>query len=168
MLVAPRQQEGELVAAEPERLAALAEAGRHLREDAVADRVAVPVVDLLEVVDVEQAERERDASLLRLVEVVLEALVEVAVVAEPGQRVGERQAHRLQRAVHRALVERDGDERADERRGEERRPLPEDGQHEADRGHDREGHDRPVDRAEQRHERLARPARDDRRPRAGC
>ena len=90
--------------------------------------------------------------------------MEVAVVAEPGEGVGERQAHRLQRAVHRALVERDGDERADEGRGEERRALPEDGQHEADRGHDREGNDRPVDRAlEQRHERLARPARDDAR-----
>ena len=101
---------------------------------------------------------------LCLVQVVLEALVEVAVVAEPGEGVGERQAHRLQRAVHRALVERDGDERADEGRGEERRALPEDGQHEADRGHDREGNDRPVDRAlEQRHERLARPARDDAR-----
>ena len=49
------EQEGELVAAEPEGLAALAEAGCHLREDAVADRVAVPVVDLLEVVDVEEA-----------------------------------------------------------------------------------------------------------------
>ena len=158
------QEECELVAAEPEGLAALAEAGGDLREDAVADRVAVAVVDLLEVVDVEKAEREREALLLRLVQVVLEALVEVAVVPEPRQRVGERQAHRLQRAVHRALVERDGDERADEGRGEERRALPEDGQHEADRGHDREGNDRPVDRAlEQRHERLARPARDDAR-----
>ena len=90
--------------------------------------------------------------------------MKVAVVAEPGEGVGERQAHRLQRAVHRALIERDGDERADEGRGEERGPLPEDGQHEADRGHDRERNDRPVDRAlEQRHERLARPARDDAR-----
>ena len=147
VLVAPRKQEGEFVAAEPEGLAALAEACRHLREDAIADRVAVPVVDLLEVVDVEQDEREREPLVLCLVQVVLEALVEVAVVAEPGERVGERQAHRLQRAVHRALVERDGDERADEGRGEERRALPEDGQHEADRGHDREGNDRPVDRA---------------------
>ena len=158
------KQEGEFVAAEPEGLAALAEACRHLREDAIADRVAVPVVDLLEVVDVEQDEREREPLVLCLVQVVLEALVEVAVVAEPGEGVGERQAHRLQRAVHRALVERDGDERADEGRGEERRALPEDGQHEADRGHDREGNDRPVDRAlEQGHERLARPARDDAR-----
>ena len=88
--------------------------------------------------------------------------VEVAVVAEPGERIRLGQAHRLQRAVHRALVQRNGDERADEGRGEEGRSLPEDGQHEADRGHDREGHDRPVDRvAEKRHERLPRPAGDD-------
>ena len=99
----------------------MAQARRHLRQDLVAGRVPVPVVDLLEVVDVEQDEREREAFVLGLVQVVLEPLVEVAVVAEPGERVGERQAHRLQRAVHRALVERDGDERADEGRGEERR-----------------------------------------------
>ena len=56
--------------------------------------MSVAVVDLLEVVDVEQAESERDAGLLRVVEVALEPLVEVAMVAEPGQRVGERETER--------------------------------------------------------------------------
>ena len=41
----PGQQHRELVAAEPERLAALAEARRELREHAIAGRVAEAVVD---------------------------------------------------------------------------------------------------------------------------
>src|SRR5262249_42403263 len=45
------EQQCELVAAEAERLAALAQPPGHLREDAVARRVAEAVVDLLEVVD---------------------------------------------------------------------------------------------------------------------
>ena len=163
VLVAARQEERELVAAEPERLAALAEARGDLREHAVADRVAEAIVDLLEVVDVEQAEGQRDAALLCLVEVALQPLVEVPVVPEPGQRVGEREAHGLEGAVHRALVEGDRDERAHERDGEERRALPEHREHEADRRHDRERHRSPVDGlAKQRQERLTRPPRDDR------
>ena len=61
VLVPAREEERELVAAEPERLAVLTQPGGDLREDLVADRVPVAVVDLLEVVDVEQAEREREA-----------------------------------------------------------------------------------------------------------
>ena len=53
------EEDGELVAAEPEALAALAQPRRDLAEHAVADRVPVAVVDLLEVVDVDEAERER-------------------------------------------------------------------------------------------------------------
>ena len=51
----------ELVAADTERFAALAQAGRHLRQDAITDRMAAPVVDLLEIVDVEEAQRHREA-----------------------------------------------------------------------------------------------------------
>jgi hypothetical protein len=98
--------------------------------------MSVAVVDPLEIVDIEEAERERKALIPRPVEIVLEPPLEVAVVAEPGERIGERQAHRPERAMHRALVERDGDERTDESGGEQRRALPEDGQHQADRGHD--------------------------------
>ncbi len=164
MLVSAREQERELVAAQAEGLTPLAQAGRHLGQDLVPGRMTVAIVDLLEVVDVEQAERERKALVLRLVQVVLEPLVEVTVVSQARERVGERQAHRFQRAVHRALVEGDGDQRADEGGGQERRPLPENGQHQADRGHDREGHRRPVDGVlEQGQEGLARPAGDDAR-----
>ena len=56
------QEKRELVSSEPEGLAALAEARGDLREHAIADRMAEAVVDLLEVVDVEEAEGERDAA----------------------------------------------------------------------------------------------------------
>ena len=61
-LVDAGEEERELVAAEPERLAALAEPGRDLREHAVAGRVAVLVVDALEVVEVEQAHGDEPAA----------------------------------------------------------------------------------------------------------
>ena len=115
MLVAAREEKRELVAAETERLAALPQARRELREHAVPDRMPEAVVDLLEVVDVEEEQRQAEALALRLVEVALQALVEVTVVAEARERVGQREPHRAKRAVHRALVERDRDERADER-----------------------------------------------------
>ena len=56
-LVQARKQQRELVTAEPERLAALAQPPGDLRQDAVAGRMAEAVVDPLEVVDVDQAER---------------------------------------------------------------------------------------------------------------
>ena len=55
----PGQEERELVSAEPERLAVLAEARRRPDERLVSDGMAVEIVDLLEVVHVEQAEGER-------------------------------------------------------------------------------------------------------------
>ena len=80
-----RQQHGELVAAEPERLAALAQPGRDLREHTVTGRMAVLVVDALEVVDVEKAQRHDPATVGGGCELALQPLVEVPVVAEPGQ-----------------------------------------------------------------------------------
>ena len=120
LLVGAREQHGELVAAEPERLAALAQPRRDEREHAVAGRMAEAVVDPLEVVDVEEAERDERVGLVGERELALQPLVEVAVVAEAGQRVGQREAHRAERAMRRALVERDRDERACERGEEER------------------------------------------------
>ena len=76
-------------------LAAGAQAGRHLGEHLVADRVAERVVHVLEVVDVHEADAQRAAG--SGVEVALQALVEVAMVAEPGERVGQRQPHRAER-----------------------------------------------------------------------
>ena len=58
------EQQRELVAAEPEGLAVLAEACADLGEHPVSDRVPEEVVDALEVVDVDHAEREGDAARL--------------------------------------------------------------------------------------------------------
>src|SRR6185295_2120134 len=107
-------QDGELVAAEPERLATLAEALPHLAEHAVAGGMAEAIVDPLEVVDVDEAERERLVLLLGDRELALQALVEVPVVAEVRERIGEREPHRAERAIRRALVERDREQRADQ------------------------------------------------------
>ena len=107
--------------------------------------MAEAVVDLLEVVDVHEAEAERVALRLRVGELALEPVVEVAVVAEPGERVGERQPHRAQLAEGRALVERDREQRPDERAGEERRALPEDHEHQRRGRHQRERHARDRD-----------------------
>jgi len=60
VLVIAREQKRELVAAEPERLAGLAQSGRKLGEDAVAGRMTEAVVDALEIVDVDEAQRERE------------------------------------------------------------------------------------------------------------
>src|ERR671936_122433 len=51
-------------------------------EDAVAGGMSVAVVDALEVVDVDEAEAERQVCVLRRDELALQALVEVSVVAE--------------------------------------------------------------------------------------
>ena len=91
--------------------------------------MAEAVVDPLEVVDVEEAERDERVGLVGERQLALEPLVEVAVVAEAGQRIGEREPHRAEGAVRRALVERDRDERAGERGEEERRALPENDEH---------------------------------------
>ena len=144
-LVAAGKQDRELVAAEPERLAALPEVRRQLGEHLVAARMAEAVVDPLEVVDVDEAEAERVALRARVGDLALEPVVEVAVVAEPGQRVGEREPHRAQLAEGRALVERDREQRPDERSREERRALPEHDEHQRRGRHQREGQGRDLD-----------------------
>ena len=144
-LVAAGEQDRELVAAEPEGLAALAEVRRELREHLVAARMAEAVVDPLEVVDVHEAEAERIALRAGVCELALEPVVEVAVVAEPGQRVGQREPHRSQLAEGRALVERDREQRPDERSREERRALPEHDEHQRRGRHQRERQDRDLD-----------------------
>ena len=162
-LGAPGQEQRKLVAAQPERLAPLPQSRRDLREHVVSDGMTVPVVHAFEIVDVHEAEREPRAALLRPVEVVLEPLVEVTVVPEARQRVGERQAHRAERVVHRALVQRHGDERADERDREERGVGPQLGQDQRDRRHDRERDRRAAQRApdERGHRLVRRPGDDD-------
>ena len=53
-----------------------------------------PVVDLLEVVDVHEAERQRRRVLLRRLQLALEPLVEVTMIAEPRERIRQRETHR--------------------------------------------------------------------------
>ena len=78
------------------------------------------------------------SALLGASQLTLQPLLEVAVVAEAGQRVGERETHRLQRAVRRALVQRDRRERPDERGDQVRRALPQHDEHQRGRRHQRE------------------------------
>ena len=86
--------DGELVAADPEDL--LAGARPRLEhagdgdEHPVAGRVALRVVDLLELVEVDEHERDRRLPRRRLLEDRLEVLVERAAVAEERQRVATR------------------------------------------------------------------------------
>src|SRR6266545_6026175 len=102
------------------------------------------VVHALEVVDVDEAETEVAPAPLGLDQLALESLVEVTVISETGQRIGEREPHRAQGAIRRALVESDREQRSDERGREERRPLPEDDEHERRRRHQSEDDDRPA------------------------
>ena len=86
-----RQDDGELVAADPARDVGRADDRAHavgrLGEDGVAGEVADPVVDRLEVVEVEhdQGQPPRVAAAAR--DLALERLVEVASVVEPRERV---------------------------------------------------------------------------------
>jgi hypothetical protein len=143
-LVVVGQQERELVAAQPEGLAVLAQVRCDLGEDVVPGRVAVQVVDALEVVHVDEAEAEVAPALVRVEQLTLEPLVEVTVVAEPRERVGQGEPHGPQRAVGRALVEGDREQWAEESDREERRALPEHDEDERGRGHQREDDDRPA------------------------
>ena len=155
-----REHDGELVAAEPVGLADPAQLARHVREHTVAGRMPVAVVDLLEVVEVEETDRERLPGRRRLLELDLQLLLEVPVVAEAGERIGQGEPHRPQRVERRALVQRDGDERTDEHECQRRRLCPEDDEREADGEHDRERRgSRERRRPQQRQERLSRPAR---------
>ncbi len=125
--------------------------------------MALLVVDALEVVEVEEADGQRATLHRRLLELHLQLLLEVPVVSEPGQGVGQREPHRTQGAVRRALVERDRDERPGQRQHVDRRLRPQHDEREADRGHDREGRSRPDrGRAQDGREGLTRPAGEDR------
>ena len=141
-LVMVGEQQRELVSSEAERLSTLTEPRRDLREHTVPRRVSEAVVDPLEVVDVHQAERQRACLLFGVQQLALQSLVEVAVVAEAGEGIREREPHRAERAVGRALVEGDCEQRSDERDRKHRRALPEHDQHQRCRGHERERDDR--------------------------
>ena len=80
--------------------------------------MAVLVVDRLQVVEVEEAERDRGAVVLRRDELALQPFVEAPMVAESRQRIGEGEAHRLHGLERRALVEPDRQEWPGEGEGE--------------------------------------------------
>ena len=88
-----RQQDGELVTAEPRyrvarpdhALQAPSERGKHF----VADAVPVLVVDLLELVEVDEDDRRAGSVLRPHRDCMLELLVEEGTVCEPGERIEE-------------------------------------------------------------------------------
>src|ERR687888_184430 len=86
--------DGELVAADAERLlpgaALLGQRARELAQDAIAGRVALVVVQALEVVEVEEEERDVARARVGALERGVEVLLEGAVVAELGERVAPR------------------------------------------------------------------------------
>ena len=92
LLVASGKDHGELLAADPADDVAGPDGGAQmvgeLGQHVVADRVAEDVVHLLEVVDVEHHERDVLVLARRPGQLAAEALVEVPVVVEPGERVG--------------------------------------------------------------------------------
>ena len=94
-----RQDDGELVTADAEGTVTVAEcvpdAVGHTHEETVAGRVSLAVVDLLEVVEVD--EQERDWHLVTTLELQLavKLLLERAVVAESGEAVVQRVLSRL-------------------------------------------------------------------------
>jgi hypothetical protein len=85
------QDPGELLAADAGDVLAATrhrpEAAAQLGEHAIAGRMAVAVVDVLEVVDVEDHEAERHAVAPAARDLVAQALLEAAVVDQPRQRV---------------------------------------------------------------------------------
>ncbi len=89
---ARRSDDRELLAADPADAVRRAHRGeehpRDLGQDVVPRGVAVHVVDALEVVEIEHHEGDRRLGGRRVDELLPEALVERAMVPEPGQRVG--------------------------------------------------------------------------------
>ncbi len=87
------QEERELVAADAERGIGAADRHgdelAHLGEELVADGVALRVVDPLELVDVDEHERELRAVATRALDHPCDGLLEGAVVAEAGQAVAQ-------------------------------------------------------------------------------
>ena len=92
LLTAARDDHGELLTADPAddiaRADARAEVVGEIRQHVVADRVPEDVVDLLEVVDVDHHDCDVRVLCRGQRQLAAEALVEIAVVVEAGERVG--------------------------------------------------------------------------------
>ena len=89
-----REEDRELVTADAEGAVGTAQGvvqhGAEAAEDAIAVGMATRVVDRLEVVDVDEKERQRDVVAQGGRDLPIELLVEGAVVAQPGERVAQR------------------------------------------------------------------------------
>ena len=142
----------------------MAQAAGYRYEYPISDRVSVLVVDDLEVVEVEQAERDRVSGPLRVVERLLQALVESARVTESRQRIGRGQLHRRASLVALPLVEIDRKQRSRERENEERGALPEHNEYQRRRDPESKRKRSPAQRIHQcRRVRLSVRKRDHRR-----
>jgi hypothetical protein len=88
-----RKDDGELLAADPAdqvlQAGHLASDGGHALQDLIADQMPVRVVDPLEVVDVEQDQADGRALAVRPPELPLEPFVEVTVVVERREVIGD-------------------------------------------------------------------------------
>ena len=94
---APRgQQEREFVPADPERLPFQRDARGNANECGVAGLVAMAVVDLLEIVKVEQAEREQVIPFVGALHALKQTLPEMARVSEPGEGIRQRELRCLE------------------------------------------------------------------------
>ena len=106
------QQDGELLAAvaghEVGFAGAVGEDRRHPAQDVVAPGVAEAVVDPLEVVEVHHQERERVAVAFAAPHLALEGVLEVTVVVEAGELVGD--GAQLALLVERGVLDGDGGE----------------------------------------------------------
>ena len=100
--VGVRQEQRELVATDSERSVGMPDRGSdqraELRQQLIANSVAARVIDALELVDVDEHERERGAVAPGAVDHAPDRLLERAVVAQAGQAVA-------QRGLARALVQ---------------------------------------------------------------
>src|SRR3954469_16986569 len=105
-----RQHDDELLAAVAGHLVDLAnlfpDPVRDLDEHCVAHQVPMRVVDLLEAVEVQHQQRQRPAEARSTVDLACQRLLEEAVVAEPGQPVGDGEPLRL--LVQEDVVDRHG------------------------------------------------------------
>ena len=78
---------------------AIDDRGSDRLDHAIADRVAVAVVDRLEVIDVADDQRDRVAVALGAAVLFFDALVEVAAIEQPGQAVADRELARLHEEI---------------------------------------------------------------------
>ena len=134
-----REDDRELLPAEPRRDVRMSqvplEDGGDPVQDGVAGKVPVRVVDVAEQVEVGHDHRERRLGAARALELLPERACEVAGVEEPGLHVEPSlllQRRHAQRAVHE-------DEGRDGHRQEERVPIPEPGEGDAEQGEHKVG-----------------------------